>query len=309
MPGPKRSAHVLALGAALVVAGMACTPDGETCAQTDVVVGVVAESSLLARARTLDVTAYDASGEIAHSSRSSSASAALFPFEVPVRPHAGQSLRVRTELFDAQNTLVVSREVSAPNVSCSAPKQLLRVYLEAACVGVLCSASQTCAAGRCVSAERGSDAFEPYASTWAEAPDPCAPSGSGEPQLTVGLGQTDYGAVPDGADVKLEAGPQGGHHVWIAVRTKNLRQRAATLTLNAKVQGSNAEAPTSRTVFSLRTDEGGFCKLYGIRYQLDGGKEPLSSFLGKTLVIRALVQDESGKAAEDTLTLKTADTL
>ena len=49
-----------------------------------------------------------------------------------------------------------------------------------------------------------------------------------------------------------EKGPQGGHHLWVAVRTKNLRQAGSTVAITAEqpktgLQSSADRASSSRS--------------------------------------------------------------
>ena len=57
-------------------------------------------------------------------------------------------------------------------------------------------------------------------------------------ELFLGTGQTDFSPLNDGQTLQLERGPQGGHHIWIAARMKNLRQSGSRTTLTAKLVGT-----------------------------------------------------------------------
>lgn len=306
-----------ALSCALALVG-ACGPTAEVCDAPDIVLGVKADPTVAAQARQVQLVAYDQSGEIARASKDIS-SGALFPFEFPFRPHAGQGFRVTTEVFyDATRggavlgpggvSLLASREVNLAAM-CTKSKELLRVDLQERCISVFCKQNETCISGVCVNSTLSADALEPYNASWAAEPDACAPAGSGSPEVTLGTGQTDYVATAPDSTVQAEAGPQGGHHIWIGVRTKALHQRAVTVTLNGVVEGTTTEAPMQRTVFSLRTDEGGYCKLFGLRYQLDGGTAPISAFLGKPLRLTVELRDGAGLVAKDELRIMIAGAL
>lgn len=304
--------------ASSVAIGAACAPSEQACSATDIVLGVTAASSVAAQAEQVEVVAYDESGEIGRT-RKDLSSGALFPLEFGFRPHAGQSFRVSTEVrtraplrggdaTDPGLVFLASRDMSLSPV-CSKTKQLLRADLQDTCIGVSCTQGLTCISGTCVSATSPADALMPYRASWATEPDACAGSDGGTPEAILGTGQTDYVPTAENSTQQVEAGPQGGHHLWIGVRTKGLHQRAATMTLNATVEGTNVSAPMQRTVFSLRTDEGGYCKLFGVRYQLDGGSAPISAFLGHPLRLSVELRDEAGLIAKDDLRIMVSDTI
>ena len=46
-------------------------------------------------------------------------------------------------------------------------------------------------------------------------------------------------------------------------------------------------------IFTFDPDEGGYCKLYGLRFQLDG-TVPVDQVLGKTVRVTAEVDDKDG---------------
>lgn len=292
---------------AVVASVSACAEPSVTCADTDLVIGIQADPALKSTARSVRIVATDDAGEVVRTGALPSNSAPLFPIEVPLKAKSSKRLTVTTEAFSAANMtgLLVSR-TAILTPECGVQKSLLRLVLQDACLGVVCSLGQTCQAGACTTALSPAEAIEPYSASWAAEVDACAPPGSGKPEVTLGTGQTDYFATPPDTTLKVEAGPQGGHHIWIGVRTKALHQRAATVTLNGSVEGTSIAAPSQRTVFSLRTDEGGYCKLYGLRYQLDTAV-PISSFLGKPLRITVLVRDSAGLTATDDLRVMISD--
>ena len=204
-------------------------------------------------------------------------------------------------------------------------KKLLRMQLESRCVtfsglggappAPTCAAPQTCSAGRCVTEEVAFDQLEDYEPTWATSPpDLCRPAKHGPPELFLGTGQTDFAPLADGQTLQLERGPQGGHHIWIATRMKNLRQSGSRTTINAKV----VDDPTSPIapagyVFTYDRDEGNYCKLWGLRFQLDSGAADLGTtykrFLGKRLEVTVEVIDSTNARATSTKTVQIADKL
>jgi hypothetical protein len=185
------------------------------------------------------------------------------------------------------------------------PRQskLLRLRLESRCVmlappggvaGPVCTAPQTCIGGQCADSAVPVALLEPYTSDWPTGgSDVCKPPNGGPPQVIVGTGQTDYLPITEGQTLQLEAGPQGGHHLWIAVRMRNLKQAGSITTLRASQPGGVTVQPAAY-VFTFDRDEGGFCKLYGLRFQLDTNGVDYHAFLGKPLDLSVEVKDRSG---------------
>jgi hypothetical protein len=209
-------------------------------------------------------------------------------------------------------------------------KRLLRLQLQPSCAAlppapgdadftprenVACDAALTCVSGRCVSADVPDDALEPYASDWAKnPPDICKPAGAGAPEVVLGTGMTDYGTLSEGQTMALERGPQGGHHIWVAVRMKNIRQSGSITTIRATVpEAPELKVPDAAYVFTFDRDEGSYCKLWGLRFQLDSGATDLRNaykpFLGKRIAVTVEVADQAGVRATSTRTIQLAPEL
>jgi hypothetical protein len=181
--------------------------------------------------------------------------------------------------------------------------KLVRVRLESRCLGGLtsglggpvCAAPQTCVTGRCIDSTLLPQDLEPYRANWAtDIPDICRPLDHGAPEVIIGTGQTDYAPITPGQTLQTELGPQGGHHLWIALRMRNLKQSGSTTRITALQPGTNVEVPPSAFVFTFDKDEGGYCKLFGLRYQLDNGGIDYKQFLGKPLDVTVEVRDTTG---------------
>lgn len=177
--------------------------------------------------------------------------------------------------------------------------QLLRILLEGQCLlglpggpagAPVCAAPETCISGACQSDRQG---LEPYSSGWADStPDICKPSDAGPPVVQVGTGQSDYLPVVDGQTVQAELGPQGGHHIWIAVRQSNLKQSSSVTTITSVQPTTGLAGPKTSFVFTFNQDEGGFCKLAGLRYQLDVDPTiDYRQFLGAPLDVTVTIVD------------------
>jgi hypothetical protein len=204
---------------------------------------------------------------------------------------------------------------------------LLRVALESRCVvypttprapgkapgplsGPTCVAPSTCVMGACQSGVVTPDELEPYTPGWPKnAPDRCKPRDGGPPMLQVGTGQTDYRPLTPGQTLQAEAGPQGGHHIWIATRMKNLKQTLTTTRIEGLQPDTGTPIPPSTFVFTYAPAEGGACKLYGLRYQLDNGGIDYKQFLGKPLDVKVTLTDQSGATATGTAHIEVAPTL
>jgi hypothetical protein len=204
--------------------------------------------------------------------------------------------------------------------------ELLRLQLELPCVvypprpsgsrvpgplsGPTCAAPMTCIMGACRSDVVRPDGLEPYAPEWPNnAPDRCKQRNAGPPVLQIGTGQTNYLPLFPGQTLQAEAGPQGGHHIWIATRMKNLKQKLTTTRIEGVQPETHATIPPSTFVFTYAPDEGDYCKLYGLRYQLDNLGIDYKQFLGKALDVVVTLTDTSGSTAKATARIQVAPTL
>lgn len=179
-------------------------------------------------------------------------------------------------------------------------KLLFRIALDSRCVvapgssAPTCTAPETCVAGACVASAIDPKTLPAYSPTWTKVSnDICKPTGSGAPVVSVGEGQADYLPTMDGASAQVEAGPQGGHHVWIAIRMKGLLQSGSITSVTGRFPELNQDVGPFQVIFTFDQDEGNFCKLYGLRFQLDQ-TVPIDQLLGKTLDVQVKVTDKEG---------------
>ncbi|MDI1446519.1 hypothetical protein [Polyangium sp. 6x1] len=221
------------------------------------------------------------------------------PFQLPLEIgfadlENGDDVDIEIEAFGSTSTPLLVR--TAGSTIQAGRTLLLRVDLAAACAGSTapsCDASQTCTGGVCGASYVSSAVLEDYRSDWSKGKaDTCKPN-DGPPTLLVGKGQADYLPTSDYDLAQIEAGPQGGHHIWIALRMKNLRQSGSITTLSGHVDELNLDINPFTVIFTFDPDEGGYCKLYGLRFQLDGGTD-IQQLLGKTLLVKASVKDKDG---------------
>lgn len=204
---------------------------------------------------------------------------------------------------------------------------LLRIPLESRCIvypaiprgaskvpgplsGPTCTAPATCISGVCQSSSVPPARLEPYAPNWpSNAPDRCKLRDGGPPDLQIGTGQSYYLPLTRGQTLQAEAGAQGGHHVWIATRMKNMKQMGTTTKIVGVQPQTGARIPPTTLAFAYSPDEGGYCKLYGIRYQLDNEGIDYTQFLGKPLDLTVTATDPSGSTMTATIQIQVAPTL
>lgn len=231
-----------------------------------------------------------------------------FPLEVPLeRVRDGRAVEfVIDALPPGSSAPIVTRLASTKVVG--SRKLLLETSLDASCMqvpgGVTCEApAETCRRGQCVSPFEAPEALPDYQSDWASGggDDPCKPGGA--PEVIVGEGQGDYLPLTDGDVVQVEAGPQGGYHVWVAYRAKNLTRAGSITRVTGVVPALSYETNPYQVIFSLDLDEGGYCELHGLRFQIDSAEMPVASLLGQTLEITVEVTDQDGDVGVGTRTV------
>ena len=207
----------------------------------------------------------------------------------------GTAVEIVFEAFQMGNTTtpLVVRTASTEVVAGST--LLLRVRLDSACAITPdhsgCALPETCLGGACGNAHIDVRQLEPYAPDWASyEPDICKPPGGGAPIVIVGQGQGDYLPLNDLEVAQVEAGPQGGHHIWIAIRMKNLRQSGSITSVGGTVPELQQTITPLNVIFTFNPDEGGFCKLAGLRFQLDETTD-IHDLLGKVVNVQVQVKD------------------
>lgn len=152
-----------------------------------------------------------------------------------------------------------------------------------------CSSPETCVTAACTSPYLPSARLEEYTPTWADSfADECKPLDSGAPIVVVGEGRDVYKPLTSSSVVQIEAGPQGGYHIWLAVQMKNLHRLGSRTTVELYPLGSTEPLGTFVTVQSYEPVSSGSCELRGLRCQLTLYKGDLATVLGKS--IRATVK-------------------
>ena len=306
-----RSSRACAALVLPLVALVACSStdgavSGDCPSPASLVVGVEAEQGIAQRVRSYRVTAEIDGAVVARDLLSVTGARPMFPSELPVSASRAAQVKITVAGFDAPTT---SKEPTpgepAPVLVRTATTQLVcgerllaRMRLQNGCVsggagatGPSCNEPQTCIGGSCVDATIVRENLETYAADWAQRSDVC--SSGGEPELVLGTGQASFAPVTE-APLQAEPGPQGGHHIWMAVRMKNLKQYESTVIVSAEQPGG-VSVPATAAAFPFAPDADGYCKLVGLRFQLDGADRPIAGFLGKPLDVTATARDSAGK--------------
>jgi hypothetical protein len=90
---------------------------------------------------------------------------------------------------------------------------------------------------------------------------------------------------------------------------KNLKQSGTTTKIVGVQPETGARIPPTTLAFGYSPDEGGYCKLFGIRYQLDNEGIDYKPFLGKPLDVSVTATDPAGATATATIRIQIAPTL
>ncbi len=176
----------------------------------------------------------------------------------------------------------------------------LPVFLGESCSGVSCPAGSTCVEGACADPFVAPSALEDHDPAWIDsAPDACKTPSSGAPDVVIGLGQSGFAPLVDEGEVPIEAGAQGGYHVWLALRVNGLRQMGSHLTLAGAFPDLDVDLAPVTTVVTLRKAEEGQCEIYGVRFRVDAGL-PVETIRGQALDIGVTLQDANADVATAT---------
>ncbi len=127
----------------------------------------------------------------------------------------------------------------------------------------------------------------------------CKPVAGAVPDVALGQGQSDYLPLADLETVQVEKGPQGGYHIWMAVRMKNLLRSGSRTVLTAVSPELARTISPYEVLFTYDPDEGGYCKLSGLRFRLDTDGVDYQPLLGKELDVTAKVTDRAGDTGQD----------
>jgi hypothetical protein len=126
----------------------------------------------------------------------------------------------------------------------------------------------------------------------------CKTVAGAPPEVVLGKGQSDYLPLADLETVKVEAGPQGGHHIWMAILMKNLLRAGSLTRLTAVAPATGTMISPYEVIYTFDPAEGGYCKLFGLRFQLDLDGVDYVPLLGQELDVTATVTDASGDSGQ-----------
>lgn len=289
----------------MVLAGMAGCGDDEDAATAAVVVGVTSDYRPGTDIDTLSVEMTAGGAPI--SSQTLTLDGSSFPLELTFEDVApGTELSVRLEASVGSTRRVV-RDLTT-RAGGAGTRGLVQVRLERLCDQATsnpdlppleCDPGLTCVSGSCRSPDVPVNAHEPYRPDWSEqgGSDICKEPG-GTPEVIVGQGQSDFFIAEDSEVIQVEAGPQGGYHVWISARIKNLRRSGTTTEVTGRVPSLGVDIPPLRVIFTFDPDEGGYCKIFGLRFRLDEGAD-IQTLLGETVDVTVTMEDSEGTVGTD----------
>lgn len=186
--------------------------------------------------------------------------------------------------------------------------RLLRVWLQRECIasyhlqggvaGPTCAAPETCISAACKDPFVPPSALEDYTADWATSfADACKPQGHGAPEVEIGQGETSYQPLADagdGAEMLFEKGPQGGLHVWVAVRMRNLHQKGSITTISGSFPDLGTELGEIEVAYGYEPSAGGSCELYGLRYVIANSLNTSDAIAGAKLRLDVRVEDIAG---------------
>ena len=177
---------------------------------------------------------------------------------------------------------------------------LYRVTLsDKACYG--CDAPFTCNWGRCFDPHVAPEQLEDFTPAWASY-SYCKPEAHGAPELELGGGVNDFIPYNDADVVDVFSGEQGGYHIFVGVRMRNLRQ-SSLVELRAYVPELGEDIGPLYFVSVLPDDPHvGYCRMPARIFQIDS-QIPVSDLLGKTIELTGRISDSDGDAVELTKTL------
>jgi hypothetical protein len=291
--GPTRRALVALL--LLFTAGC-----GAEEADAQVVIGLTTDMAVGFDIRRLERTT-KVDGVVTHTEALSYGEDALsLPVELPVEAtHDGAEVELTVAAFrENEASPLVTRRAATRAVS--GRRLLLLASLDEACCAAACASNATCVEGACVDPFIAPSALADHDPAWiASAPDACKTPSSGPAAVVIGQGEDAFAPLGDSEVVAIEAGPQGGHHVWLALRVNGLRQMGSRLTVGGSFPELAHELPPFTSLVALRRAAKGQCEIYGVRFQVDQGLS-VEAVRGRKLDIEVTLEDPNGDVATAT---------
>ncbi len=233
-----------------------------------------------------------------------------FPFELTVSDLVdGAKVDV---MFSTFQSLQVSESPfllrQAATSAVAGQRLLLRAHLEWECVpgfqlgaekvAPTCVSPETCVAAACQDPYVAPGTLEPYSPDWAvEFADVCRPVEAGPPEVTIGQGIETFTPISQGDKLAMFLGNQGGYHVWLALRMKNLHRTGSKTTILVSRPDTGEELCGATLPRDFSPSAAGACDLTGIQcivsYDVLGGQ----TLQGKTVLVSAKVVDITGDVA------------
>lgn len=185
---------------------------------------------------------------------------------------------------------------------------LLRAHLEWECVpsfhlggGLLaptCDPPDTCVAAACEDPYLPPQQLEPYARTWAvDFGDECRPLGAGDAEVEIGQGTSEFSPLSPGGAVQMMKGPQGGYHVWLALRARSLHRVGSVTTVSIRLTSTGEELCTETVPWDFAPSGAGACDLPGIQCVVSYGLLGADALAGQEADVSAKVVDSTGNVA------------
>jgi hypothetical protein len=127
------------------------------------------------------------------------------------------------------------------------------------------------------------------------------------PAAEVTLGTFDgtaFAPLADGDTLDLQAGPQGGHHFLVAVRTRSIDLASARTLLSASQGGADVDALSCPYHILYVTGANGWATLpHAVALVVDEGWVASGAAEGVLVTVRAEVQDDRGAYGFDERTV------
>jgi hypothetical protein len=237
----------------------------------------------------------------------------VFPQAVELRSPTGHgTASIKIEIFGSASTSAAPLLVRTARANfIPGQSRLARIRLDPRCAlalgGPTCDAPTTCRDGACAPDVIEPANLEPLRPTWAtDARDACA---SGAPaQVWLGTGTETFAPLQAEQELALEAGPQGGHHLMLALRLRSFSQTTTSVTFRAEQPETHVVAKPLRYSLPLGAAGGGTCALLGLRYPLDLATDYFL-FLGEPLDLSVEASDADGRSATSTVRIRVAETV
>jgi hypothetical protein len=234
-----------------------------------------------------------------------------FPIELWISDLSdGERVDVLLSAFEGEGPSEVPFLTRAASTSClGGAELLLRAHLEWECVPSFqlpgdevlapeCKSPETCIAASCEDPYVPPSSLQPYYPSWAvDYADECRPEGAGDPQLTVGQGVDHFEPLEEGDLLVMHSGSQGGFHVWVALRARDLHREGSTTTVDIRRADTGEELCGAEIPWDFTPSEGGACDLWGIRCVVSFDIAGASQLHGKEAIVSAKAVDLLGNVA------------